>query len=47
MSDMPLTLARIIKFAALIFLLVLCGIGIATWTEGDPELLPFDYQGYD
>jgi hypothetical protein len=47
MSDKPSSLARIVRLAALIFLLVLGGIGVATWLQGDPETLPFDYEGFD
>lgn len=36
-----------IKIAGLVFALVLGAIAVTAWFSGEPEELPFDYEGFD
>ncbi len=36
-----------IKIAGLAFALVLGAIAVTAWLSGEPEELPFDYEGFD
>ena len=38
---------RVLKIALLVFALALVGVGVAAWVSGDPETLPFEYEGFD
>ena len=42
-----LNLGRMLRIALLVFALALGGIGVAAWVSGDPETLPFEYEGFD
>lgn len=36
-----------IKIGGLVFALVLGAIAVTAWFSGEPEELPFDYEGFD
>jgi len=36
-----------IKIAGLVFALVLGSVAVTAWLSGEPETLPFDYEGFD
>lgn len=39
--------ARALKIALLLFALALAGIAATAWLSGDPNTLPFQYEGFD
>ncbi len=46
-SAMGVGLIRAIKIALAVFAVGIGVIGVIVWMSGDPETLPFDYEGFD
>jgi len=41
------TIARSVKIALLVLGLLVAGIALVSWVNGDTSTLPFDYEGFD
>lgn len=46
-SAMGVGLIRAIKIALAVFAVLIGVIGVIVWMSGDPETVPFDYEGFD
>ena len=43
----PNPLTRVLKIALVVFALVGAGLAVTAFVAGDPEKLPFEYEGFD